>query len=818
MSALTRNITVVAMLGLVIGFTEVLAGEAAEAASANPHESSFVRIHGLGTWHAHPQPTAIREGNKTFFGSTDENGNIIVSSYDHVEEQWVHTIIDSDGRMDDHIQPAILLRNDGRILAAWSKRSSDSNDIRWALSESPYDIAEFGEHDAFFAGDAGDYPKLVQWGEEIRVYYRASAFDVWNYRVSTDGGETWSEERHWLDFSAYDQPVSAHRVYPHIYREGDQLHFVIGGYRTQDKTVRHGYLEDGQLFDSHGNHIGEDGAPITEWDALTPVWRGTEDHWTDSPNVNDLIVKDGTPYIAFEEIRRIGEGGGSGDFRARWASYRAGEWFVSDEIVDMGGEIPETAPTPGLYHKGGIFFDQNDPYTVFVSVEVDHDKRAYQVQEWTTTDNGHTWDMVWGSNDGEVEGYAPHAKRGQALSPRNHDGEELRVLWWAGKHDRFRGGGEGFGFDVVIKTPDTVSADPPEPLALAEKVADHYIATQTPGHHYGHLLTLYGLARVAEASGREDYDSYVDDALAELVKEEVPESPIGGSFQNYAMGGLAGIYRYVQGRPHGDEALLRRYVNQLIEEHPRNSEGLFSHPRPGDRAPEERRIWVDCLMAVCPFLSMAAVVLDEPALHEESIQQYVLMEDALFNEELGLFHQSKNFGSVGSVAPDTWGRGNGWALIGLVELIRFLPEEHPEREPMIARLEHMMETLKPLQAPSGLWRQNLVTEDSYEETSGSGLLLYALAMGLRKGWLPDTMKPMAERAWAGLAGTVSYEGAVHGTCVGTLGASDAPLEYWLERPTQTDDSHSFGPVLLAAAEMHLLRVNGRPEEDWPHAP
>ncbi len=790
----------------VVGFTLLAAAQAAV-------ESGYVRINGLGTWHAQPQPTAIREGNKTFFGSTDENGNIILSSYDHAEREWKHTIVDSDRGADDHIQPAILVRDDGRILAAWSKRRSDRNDIRWAISENPHDISEFGEINAFHAGNRGDYPKLVEWNGEIRVYYRAAGFDVWDYRVSSDGGATWGNAKPWLDFSAYDQPISPHRVYSHLYREGDQLHFVIGGYRSEDKTVRHAYLEDGQYFDSHGNPVGADGEPITAWDDMTRVWRGTLDHWTDSPNVTDLVVKDGVPYISFEEMKRVGRGGGSGDFRARWATYRDGEWFVSDEIVPMGGEIPESAPVPGLYHKGAVTFDHSDPYTVFVGVEVDHDKRAYQIQEWTTKDGGQSWEKVWGSNDGEVKGYEPHAKRGQALSPRNHDGEELRVLWWAGRHDRFRSNGEGFGFDVVIKTKATVAPDvknAPDlkntPAAVAERVAEHYMQTQKPSHHYGHLLTLYGLIRVAETTGREDYDRYVDDVLAELIREEVPDRPIGGSFQNYAMGGLAGIYRYIQGRPVGDQALLRRYVKQLIEEHPRDADGLMSHPRPEDRPPEERRVWVDCLMAICPFLSMAAVVLDEPELHEVSVEQYLLMEAALLNEELGLFHQSKNFGPPGSVSPDTWGRGTGWALIGLVELIRFLPEDHPQRDAMIARLKSMMEVLEPLQASSGLWRQNLVTPDSYEETSGTGLILYALAMGLRKGWLPETMRPMAERGWKGLATVVDAGGAVHGTCVGTLGRSDAPLEFWLERPTRTDDSHSFGPVLLAAAEMHLLRT------------
>ncbi len=336
------------------------------------------------------------------------------------------------------------------------------------------------------------------------------------------------------------------------------------------------------------------------------------------------------------------------------------------------------------------------------------------------------------------------------------------------------------------------------PLAVALRVADHYVATIEPKLHYGDLLTLYGLERLAEISGRADYDAFVDRTLLRLIA-----IPAGKSaklnFANYRMGGLAGAYRCLQGRYPGDPQLLSQYARQLVDEHPRDRNGVFCHPRdPGEK------IWVDCLMAVCPFLSMAAVKLQQPAWHEESIGQYLGMEKALFDEKLGLFHQVQNFGRPG-VSIDTWGRGNGWALIGLAELIRCLPQDHPRRTAMIARLERLLVALQPLQAPSGMWRQNLTTPDAYEETSGTGLILYALALGLREGWLPQRFRPMADRAWLGIAAMVDEQGAVHGTCIGTAGNTDSPVDFWLTRPTRVDDVHSFGPVLLAAVEMELLR-------------
>jgi unsaturated rhamnogalacturonyl hydrolase len=162
----------------------------------------------------------------------------------------------------------------------------------------------------------------------------------------------------------------------------------------------------------------------------------------------------------------------------------------------------------------------------------------------------------------------------------------------------------------------------------------------------------------------------------------------------------------------------------------------------------------------------------------------------------------KNFGEPGCRTNDTWGRGNGWALIGLADLLKYLPKDHPKRGDMIGRLRVMMEALAPLQAESGMWRQNLVTAESYEETSGTGLILYALAMGLRNGWLEARFSSMAFNAWRGLVRQVDESGAVHNTCLGTRGNCDDGLEFYLNRLPKIDDVHSFGPVLLSAVELY----------------
>jgi unsaturated rhamnogalacturonyl hydrolase len=339
-----------------------------------------------------------------------------------------------------------------------------------------------------------------------------------------------------------------------------------------------------------------------------------------------------------------------------------------------------------------------------------------------------------------------------------------------------------------------------EPLTVAGRVAGYFMANRRPELYYTDLLTLYGLIRLAETTKRKDIDAYVDEKLLQCIAKG-PSSPL--SFENYSMGGIPATYLFLRKRFPGDPTLLRKHVDLLMNKHPRDSAGVFCHPTdPGEK------IWVDCLMPACTFLSMAAVALREPKLHDESIAQYTGMERALLDRRLGLFHQTRNFGKPG-VSVDTWGRGNGWAIMALVELLRWLPEKHPRRQEMIARLVKLFDAAIPLQRPSGMWGQNLATPESYEETSGTALILYGLAMGLRHRWLPERMAAAARRGWNGLTVQVDSRGSTRGTCIGTRGGANEPVEYWLTRPTKVDDGHSFGPVLMAAVEMHLWSAGAK---------
>ena len=76
-----------------------------------------------------------------------------------------------------------------------------------------------------------------------------------------------------------------------------------------------------------------------------------------------------------------------------------------------------------------------------------------------------------------------------------------------------------------------------------------------------------------------------------------------------------------------------------------------------------------------------------------------------------------------------WGRGNGWVLGGLVEMLRELPAKSKYRPFYQELFQKLCYRIANLQSSDGFWRASLLDPDAYPspETSCSGFFVYALA-------------------------------------------------------------------------------------------
>ena len=166
-------------------------------------------------------------------------------------------------------------------------------------------------------------------------------------------------------------------------------------------------------------------------------------------------------------------------------------------------------------------------------------------------------------------------------------------------------------------------------------------------------------------------------------------------------------------------------------------------------------------------------------------------------QESGLFWHCRS-------APFYWSRGNGFAALGLTEALTYLPEDHPGKDAVLEMYRNLMDALARVQDLSGMLPQILDCPGSYQEFTATCMYGYALAKGLRRGWLDTGYSAPLNLAWRGVAQRVDEAGNVVDGCAST--GVQATLKEYLDRPAVFGfDDRSGGMALWFAVEMERLR-------------
>ena len=208
----------------------------------------------------------------------------------------------------------------------------------------------------------------------------------------------------------------------------------------------------------------------------------------------------------------------------------------------------------------------------------------------------------------------------------------------------------------------------------------------------------------------------------------------------------------------------------------------------------------DAYLMVPPMLRLAALD-GSTARTTDALNQLVGYHQRLFQPGDELYRhiwESKD----NTYAAAYWGRGNGWMALAFVDVLDFLPQDHPRRAEVLKMYHDQMKGVRRHQATEGGWRQVMDHPEAWVETSCTGMFTYALARGVNEGWLDDSYGDDARKGWKALLGKVDPEGVTIDTCPGT---GPGNLEHYLKRPRTQDDPHSYGPILLAGSEILKLK-------------
>ncbi len=219
----------------------------------------------------------------------------------------------------------------------------------------------------------------------------------------------------------------------------------------------------------------------------------------------------------------------------------------------------------------------------------------------------------------------------------------------------------------------------------------------------------------------------------------------------------------------------------------------------------EDTLWADDLYMSVPFLCRYYQLTGDRRHVDDAAKQFLGFRRHLFIEDRKLMSHVFDF-TRGLATGIPWGRGNGWVLFSLSELLAVLPEEHELRADVLSMFRELCEGVLAQQDSAGMWHQVVDEHDSYPETSCTSMFAYAFARGVQYGLLeePAPYVRAVFKAWEAINRTsVDRLGNVHGVCRGSEFSFTSDY-YKKDLLWNLNDTHGIGIVLLAGVEVDRL--------------
>lgn len=177
-------------------------------------------------------------------------------------------------------------------------------------------------------------------------------------------------------------------------------------------------------------------------------------------------------------------------------------------------------------------------------------------------------------------------------------------------------------------------------------------------------------------------------------------------------------------------------------------------------------VWVDCLYTDGAFLALFSLVTGDPSWEDLACAHTLAYIEALWDPDSGLFFHGYD-AQTRRTNRVRWGRGNGWALLGLTDLLRFLHPDRTGRRRFVEVVRRQVDRLAALQDPSGHWHTVLDRPDTYLESSVAAMMAWAIPQAVRLGVIPDQCLAPAEAAFHAALRATSEDGSLTGVSEAT---------------------------------------------------
>ena len=265
---------------------------------------------------------------------------------------------------------------------------------------------------------------------------------------------------------------------------------------------------------------------------------------------------------------------------------------------------------------------------------------------------------------------------------------------------------------------------------------------------YGEWIALEGLLAAARICQNPRYLGFVEGLVAGWISKRDRLIPADHVAPGVALIELYGLT--------GREIYLKRAVALagLLLNSPRSSRGPCLL-----RPDAHQHVYVDCLSSDPPLFCRLAHVTGERSWFEEAAAYALAFWNVLVDACVPLPYHGYSDASGDHIGL-LWGRGAGWALLGMADTLTDMPDSISGRDALLANFRSLAAALRDLQADNGEWHTVLDHPETYLEHSIACFVCAAFLKAMRAGLLDSSFEECARRSWNAFARVISETGQI----------------------------------------------------------
>lgn len=283
---------------------------------------------------------------------------------------------------------------------------------------------------------------------------------------------------------------------------------------------------------------------------------------------------------------------------------------------------------------------------------------------------------------------------------------------------------------------------------------------------------VFGLVKAYEATGNPKYKEFLEKWFVENENKR-----LFGSVNNVAP--LPAVLFLAE--VNGDSECLKiceEYADWCMNKSLRTCNDGFAHVWAGGDDDYKNQLWIDTIFMAGIFMLKYGMFAKNEQIIREALKQIDLHIDCLIDPENDLFYHAYHCINKEHLGQH-WGRGNGWMVASLVELIDILKNSNFEISKYVEILRKVMNKAFSLKTPDGMLRTLLLVEESYTETTATSLFGYAALKGFQLDVLDERFNEWGRQVIDTISEYIDEDGIIAHCSYGT---NPETKEVYMTRP------------------------------------